>query len=144
MPDCARNSTGASDNIPDFTAYCTIVHFNVLIDCSALSEIEKPPICSYIPMDDFEWDAFKDASNQRKHGIGFREASQIFSGLVIVAPDRRRDYGEPRWVALGEYDGDVIRVVFTERGSVVRIISAWKANRNERETYRKAKQDRAV
>jgi len=93
---------------------------------------------------DFEWDTAKDASNRRKHRIGFSEAAEIFRGLIVVAEDRRRDYGERRLIALGEYDGDVIRVVFTERGTAVRIISAWKANRNERETYKKAQQDRPL
>ena len=93
---------------------------------------------------DFEWDADKDAINQRKHGIGFRQAAEIFRGLIVVAEDTRRDYGERRLIALGEYDGDVIRVVFTERGDSIRIISAWKANRNDRQSYEKARQDRPV
>jgi uncharacterized DUF497 family protein len=93
---------------------------------------------------EFEWDRAKDAANQRKHGIGFREASEIFRGLIVVSDDVRRDYGERRLIALGEYDGDVIRVVFTERGDSIRIISAWKANRNDRQSYQKARQDRPV
>jgi len=93
---------------------------------------------------DFEWDADKDAINQRKHGIGLREAAEIFRGLIVVAEDTRRDYGERRLIALGEYDGDVIRVVFTERGDSIRSISAWKANRNDRQSYEKARQDRPV
>jgi len=93
---------------------------------------------------EFEWDSAKDAANQRKHGIGFREASEIFRGLIVISNDVRRDYGERRLIALGEYDGDVIRVVFTERGDSIRIISAWKANRNDRQSYQKARQDRPV
>jgi uncharacterized protein len=92
----------------------------------------------------FEWDATKDAINQRKHGIGFREAAEIFRGIIVVSDDTRRDYGERRLIALGEYDGGVIRVVFTERGDSIRIISAWKANRNDRQTYQKAQQDRPL
>jgi uncharacterized DUF497 family protein len=30
----------------------------------------------------FEWDTTKDAANLRKHGVGFREAAEIFRGLV--------------------------------------------------------------
>jgi len=89
-----------------------------------------------------EWDSAKDAANQRKHGIGFREASEIFRGLIVISDDVRRDYGERRLIALGEYDGDVIRVVFTGRGDSIRII--WKANRNDRQSYQKARQDRPV
>jgi hypothetical protein len=93
---------------------------------------------------EFEWDSAKGAANQRKHGIGFREASEIFRGLIVMSEDTRRDYGERRMIALGEYDGDVIRVVFTERGNSIRIISAWKANRNDRESHQKAQQDRPL
>jgi len=83
----------------------------------------------------FQWDPVKDAANHDKHGIGFRAAAEIFRGFVVIAEDVRRDYGERRWIALGEYDREIIRLVFTQRGEDIRIISAWKANRHDRETY---------
>jgi uncharacterized protein len=92
----------------------------------------------------FEWDSAKAAANQRKHGIGFREAAEIFRGFVLLAEDKRRDYGEQRLIAIGEYDGEIIRVVFTERSDNIRIISAWKANRNDRKSYQKARAHRQV
>jgi hypothetical protein len=54
----------------------------------ALWRLEEIPICSYITMD-FEWDSAKDATNQSKHGIGFREAAEIFRGLIVVSDDTR-------------------------------------------------------
>lgn len=48
----------------------------------------------------FEWDPVKDAANRQKHGIGFREASEVFRGFILIAEDTRRDYGEPRFIAL--------------------------------------------
>ena len=92
----------------------------------------------------FEWDPAKDAANQAKHGIGFREAAEIFRGPIVVSEDARRDYGERRIVALGEYDGDVIRVVYTERNDALRIISAWKASTNDRKAYQEAQSRRKV
>jgi uncharacterized DUF497 family protein len=83
----------------------------------------------------FEWDEAKDATNRRKHDLGFREAAEIFRGYVLTAEDTRRDYGERRLIALGEYNGEVIRVVFTERDGNVRIITAWKASRDDRKNY---------
>ena len=48
----------------------------------------------------------------------------------------REDYGEARFVALGRADMAIFRVVYTWRGEgVIRIISAQKASRNEREIY---------
>lgn len=92
----------------------------------------------------FEWDPVKDAANQRKHGIGFREATEIFRGFVLIAEDIRRDYGERRFIALGEYDGEVIRLIFTEREDSIRVISAWKANKNDRKEYEKARAQRPL
>jgi uncharacterized DUF497 family protein len=63
---------------------------------------------------------------------------------VLTAEDTRRDYGERRWIALGEYDGDVIRVVYAERNGNIRIITAWKASRNDRKSYQKARAHRQV
>ncbi len=92
----------------------------------------------------FQWDPAKDAANRGKHGIGLREAAEIFRGPVVMNEDTRRDYGERRYIALGEYDGEVIRVVFTERDSDIRIISAWKANRHDRKAYQEARKTRSV
>ena len=92
----------------------------------------------------FEWDPAKDAANRQKHGVGFREASEVFRGFVLTAEDTRHEYGERRFIALGEYDGEVIRLIFTERDGNIRIISAWKANRNDRKAYQKARAHRQL
>ncbi|HWG17752.1 MAG TPA: BrnT family toxin [Acidobacteriaceae bacterium] len=40
----------------------------------------------------FEWDEAKNLLNQRKHGIGFDEASRVFDDpLYITAPERVED-----------------------------------------------------
>ena len=49
--------------------------------------------------------------------------------------DDRRDYRETRFIALGTYDGEVLCVVFTERDGDIRLISARKASKHEREKY---------
>jgi uncharacterized DUF497 family protein len=49
--------------------------------------------------------------------------------------DDRRDYRETRFIALGTYDGEVLCVVFTERDGDIRLISARKASKHEREIY---------
>lgn len=87
----------------------------------------------------FQWDAGKDAANQAKHLVGFQEAAEIFGGFRLVREDKRRDYGEPRFIALGEYDGVILQVVYTRRGGDIRIISAWKAGRDDREAYIQAR-----
>ena len=94
---------------------------------------------------EFEWDPVKARANERKHSVSFEEAASIFRGVCIHRPDTRTHYGEARIVALGrDSNGVVLNVVYTVRGEVVRIISAWKASRHERETYAKAHQDGAL
>ena len=84
----------------------------------------------------FEWDENKNAQNLKKHGISFEEAQEIFDGIVFTAIDERFDYGEIREISIGAIQGVVIvTVVHTERNQLIRIISARKATRQERETY---------
>ena len=83
----------------------------------------------------FQWDTDKSVANEIKHGLSFLQAAQIFRGRVLKSADERRDYGEARFLALGVYDGMVLKVAFTERDGDIRIISAWKAGRNERKKY---------
>ncbi len=84
----------------------------------------------------FDWDPLKNEQNRLKRGFGFDLASLIFEGHTIEWPDDRRDYGEVRTRAIGEADGKVLLVVFTDRGDVRRIISARLANRKERLIWR--------
>jgi uncharacterized DUF497 family protein len=83
----------------------------------------------------FQWDAEKSAANEAKHGISFLQAAQIFRQPILKAQDTRRAYGEIRFIALGVFDGEVLRVVFTERDGDIRIISAWRAGKNDRKKY---------
>jgi uncharacterized protein len=83
----------------------------------------------------FQWGPAKSDSNEGKHGISFMQAAQIFRHSVLRKVDDRRDYGEPRFVALGKFDGDILCVVITERDGDIRLISARKANKHERKEY---------
>ena len=49
----------------------------------------------------FEWDEAKNLSNQRKHGVSFSEASQVFFDPFHVVVDDRVVHGEQRWQAVG-------------------------------------------
>ncbi len=80
----------------------------------------------------FEWDDAKSAANRHSRGFGFAYAAGIFLGPTLEATDGRHDYGELRIRAIGAVDGEVLLVVFTDRGEIRRIISARRANRKER------------
>jgi uncharacterized DUF497 family protein len=55
--------------------------------------------------------------------------------LVVIEHDLSEDYGEDRFIATGRVEGLLVTVAYTERGDCIRIISARKANANERRTY---------
>jgi uncharacterized DUF497 family protein len=84
----------------------------------------------------FEWDEEKARINLARHGVSFLTAAATFDHPMLQRIDDREDYGEERWIGLGRVDTEVYVVVFTWRGELlVRIISAQKASRNEREIY---------
>jgi uncharacterized protein len=82
-----------------------------------------------------EWDEQKRHTNIAKHGLDFVAAAKVFDGPILEVEDRRRYYGEVRFLALGEVAGQVIHVVYTWRGRRRRIISARRASRDERQRY---------
>jgi hypothetical protein len=85
---------------------------------------------------DFEWDEAKDRRNLAKHGISFADAARVFAGQILTEVDERHAYGETRYRAYGTVADRLLSVVYTMRGDRVRIISARRASRAERRTYR--------
>lgn len=91
----------------------------------------------------FEWDKNKEAINIQKHGITFEQASYIFSDPFALSKwDGKHSEDEDRWILLGKSLNDTILVVvhtYRERDGIefVRIISARKATKNEKQTYDK-------
>jgi uncharacterized DUF497 family protein len=87
--------------------------------------------------DEFEWDAAKAESNLVKHGVSFEAARCVFDDVFAYELfDFDSTQGEVRCVVTGRVNGVVLRVVYTERGDRIRIISARKATTNEEEYYR--------
>ena len=82
----------------------------------------------------FTWDPRKDARNQRKHGVGFREAASVLEDpLSTTYPDPAHSRGEQRYVTIGRSRlGRALVVAHTEQGDTIRIISARPATRRER------------
>ena len=88
----------------------------------------------------FEWDEAKAESNRRKHGVSFDLAIQVFDDPNVIAEQDRIVDGEARWRSIGMAAGVAVLVVgHTVRGQgedeIVRIITARKATRKEREQY---------
>ena len=91
---------------------------------------------------EFEWDDAKAESNVQKHGVGFREAIEVFlDPLAMARYDDDHSEEEDRWVTLGRSaEGGLLVVVHTffeveANSALIRIISARLATRREREQY---------
>jgi uncharacterized DUF497 family protein len=85
----------------------------------------------------FEWDFQKAERNLRKHGVSFDEAVSVFGDELALtfsdtdhteSEDRSRTYGMSNKTRL-------LVLIHTERKNNVRIISARKATRYEKNIY---------
>ena len=87
----------------------------------------------------FEWDDAKAASNLKKHRVSVDEAVTVFGdSLAITFPDTDHEDGEYRSRTYGmSSSGRLLVVVHTERRNNVRIISARKATKYEKNIYEK-------
>ena len=91
--------------------------------------------------DEFEWDDEKAASNLGKHGVDFEDARSVFRDpFAVELLDDREDYGEERLILIGMSSTNILVVVYTVRLERNRIISARKAEPNERVFYHEANQ----
>jgi uncharacterized DUF497 family protein len=82
------------------------------------------------------WDPKKNRGNAARHGVAFEDAMKIFEGPTLERVDDRFEYKEIRVYAIGIVNGIEITVIYTDVSPTERrIISAWKAERHEREVY---------
>jgi uncharacterized protein len=82
----------------------------------------------------FEWDSKKSASNERKRGISFEDAKELWNDpfrieIQTLFPDENRS------ILIGRLDGKVWTAVFTVREQTVRIISVRRARKGEVSLY---------
>ena len=87
----------------------------------------------------FEWDPAKDRANRRKHGVSFEEAETVFADEhALLIDDPAHSPAEDRFVLLGLSARFRILLVvhsYREREEVIRIISARRATKPERDRY---------
>jgi uncharacterized protein len=85
----------------------------------------------------FDWDENKAASNLLKHGVSFDEAKTVFDDpLYVDFYDPAHSDDEDRYLIVGESNQRRLLIVsYTQRGSLIRLISAREVTRTEREVY---------
>ena len=84
----------------------------------------------------FQFDAGKSLEVRRKHGLSLEEDKQIFDQAYLV--DRKNDNPE-QYRAIGWSEGRLCSVIFEIRsdrhGEYYRLVTAWKATKQEEEAY---------
>ncbi len=84
---------------------------------------------------EFEWDKAKRLSNFEKHNLDFMAIRDMFDGRPLLTMEVLR-LEECRMVSTGLFEDRYCTVVWTARGSVIRIISARRPRDNERRAHR--------
>ena len=87
----------------------------------------------------YEWDPKKAEANRKVHGVSFADAVAVFEDDFALTREDNDAANEQRFVTLGtDTAGALLVVVYTYREpDVVRLISAWKANKAQRTRYEK-------
>jgi uncharacterized DUF497 family protein len=83
----------------------------------------------------YEWDEAKRAANLRAHKVDFRTAVGFDWETAFTFIDDREDYGELREISIGYIGVGLHVLVFTRRDERIRIISLWKAQKQDVRRY---------
>ena len=85
----------------------------------------------------YSFDAAKQATNRKKHGLDLADAKDVIeSGMTVTFEGRRFDYGEERFATLGPLGDALVAIVTAETEDHTRIVSMRKADRHEQAIYR--------
>ena len=87
----------------------------------------------------FEWDPPKAEANLRTHGVSFAEAVTVLEDDFALAREDVDAVEGPRFVTLGLSNlGNLLVVVYLYiEPDIIRVISAWRANKRQRVLYEK-------
>ncbi len=84
---------------------------------------------------EISFDPAKDVLNQEKHGTCLAEAQRLAWDEALIREDGRKAYGEKRMIAIVPMGTRLFVAVYTDRGTIRRIISLRKANDREVKSY---------
>jgi len=85
-----------------------------------------------------DFDPAKSARNAKERGLPFELVAEVDWSAAHTIVDRRRDYGEARFLAFAPMNGRLHVVCYCIRGEAFRIISFRRANKREERAYEKA------
>lgn len=87
----------------------------------------------------YEWDPAKAEANLAEHGVSFAEAVTVLEDDIALTHEDPDSEGEQRFVTLGlsGFANLLVVVYIYRKPDIIRIISAWRANRSQRLRYEK-------
>ncbi len=88
---------------------------------------------------EIEFDPEKSAKNAKERGLPFELTAELDWDMALGIEDKRRDYGEARFLTFAPMNGRLHVVCYVIRGEKRRIISFRKANRREETFYAEEK-----
>jgi len=84
----------------------------------------------------FEWYPQKAEANLGTHGVSFAEAVTVLEDdFALTRRSRRRRRGAVRHAWPEQFANLLVVVYVYRRPDIIRVISAWKANKRQREVY---------
>jgi uncharacterized protein len=84
------------------------------------------------------FDPDKNRRNIEERGLSFEQAAEFDFDASLIRIDNRHDYGETRYIAIGNLRGRLHVLCFTETPDGIRVISFRKANDREVQRYAKS------
>lgn len=81
------------------------------------------------------FDPAKRERTLRERGLDFAEVEAVFEGPALTLEDKRRDYGEVRWITYGLLGERLVAVIWTKRDEDRHVISLRKCNDREKAKY---------
>ncbi len=85
------------------------------------------------------FDPKKSERNLCERGLSFEKAAEFDFSTALYTPATRIEYGEARTQAVGVIGDTLHSLVFTMRGTALRVISLRRASRKERKRYANAR-----
>ena len=86
---------------------------------------------------EFEWDPKKSQDNERKHGISFLSALEIWQVRSLAVPKIAKSTdGETRGATIGVVAGVLYTVIWTFRNNRIRLISVRRSRDGEKQAYK--------
>jgi uncharacterized DUF497 family protein len=80
---------------------------------------------------DISFDPAKRSETLERRRLVFADAGEVSAGRTVTVQDKRRDYGEDRFITAGHLRGRCVVLVWTPRGAARHIMSMRHAHANE-------------